>query len=258
MSIIFYLYLIILGISGFFLGLQLHKLWGFDLKISVIVSGLILLGLGELIQWQYKRYKTQANPEAPLLSATRPFDLHEDDYGQWEILPEENFEFVLSELGVIQDFSDSHRVEGGFGYTDVYRRQVEPISLEEKSLSKELLDDLFSEHFPAFDAISNEWVLDYDVRGQLWSVFGNTNYVSVFYTASPETRHVTKLILVLHPQNAEDSRDMQLLFSLLQEIEGLLFVSWEESEAFLLSNTDEINTYIEDHGFFEDETSEPF
>jgi len=76
---------------------------------------------------------------------------HEDEYLQIELLPIENYEFCCEQTGDIQHFADEHT--DGIGYTDIFQRSDEKVSLESKELSLSKVKSILEIHLNYFPNI---------------------------------------------------------------------------------------------------------
>lgn len=67
---------------------------------------------------------------------TRETFLHEDDFGQIEILPVSSMDFCSTQMKNIQKFSNQHQCENGYGWSDVFVRSEAPINLASLNIKK--------------------------------------------------------------------------------------------------------------------------
>ncbi|TDQ11725.1 hypothetical protein [Pedobacter metabolipauper] len=58
---------------------------------------------------------------------------HEDFFNQVEFLPRENLFYLRKENEQIENFTKENF--NGYGFTDIYRRNENPISIEDKKIS---------------------------------------------------------------------------------------------------------------------------
>lgn len=83
----------------------------------------------------------------------RELFVHEDDWGQVEVLPAACAEWCRTELARIADFASAHAAPDGAGWTDIYRRGAPPQTLLELSLPLAAPAQSLAALMPAFDAV---------------------------------------------------------------------------------------------------------
>src|SRR5689334_6677593 len=84
---------------------------------------------------------------------------HEDDYCQIEILPISNWRHCAEQMGEIETFSEAHKAPGGVGWTEMYMRPDNPVSLSQAKLSldsfKRALSSKTEEFGPVYTGYSS-------------------------------------------------------------------------------------------------------
>jgi len=76
---------------------------------------------------------------------------HEDDYGQIELLPLDNLQHCLQQMGEQQAFADAHA--SGAGWTDMYVRSAPPSQLAALGITAVQLRQAVSAVLPPYDAV---------------------------------------------------------------------------------------------------------
>ena len=83
----------------------------------------------------------------------RKIYFHEDDYCQQQFLPIENQEWVNSERTNIEEFSDKHKSESGFGWNEIYVRKDSTISLKDLKITVEEVSIVLTQIMPVYDVV---------------------------------------------------------------------------------------------------------
>ena len=76
---------------------------------------------------------------------------HEDDFCQVELLPIDNLQHCLAQMGEQQAFAAAH--QSGVGWTDMYMRQEPPSRLVTLGMTGEQLRLAVKEMLPPYDAV---------------------------------------------------------------------------------------------------------
>lgn len=83
----------------------------------------------------------------------RELFVHEDDWGQIEVLPDACAPWCGAEFERIAAFASAHRDPNGHGWTDIYIRKPPPRSLADLAIPFTEAAHLIRAHLPAFDAV---------------------------------------------------------------------------------------------------------
>ena len=104
----------------------------------IIVIGIILAFFAFL-------YFTKKNTDSPKTELTKQeyrakgtIFYHEDDFCQIEIVPKENLSELIKQADNISDFTSEN------GYSDIYVREENKVSLKTKKISKSELESLLT------------------------------------------------------------------------------------------------------------------
>ena len=163
---------------------------------------------------------------------------HEDDFGQIEIIPNENFDELIKEARSVEDFSGKH-FDGG-GYTDVYVREDNGLKLEERKMQVSELNEILSKlpvdkHTIVTTGIRPDEMLSENTLG-----YGE-NYNGLFFDFKDG---IVSNIWISGELNMNDEK----LISVLNEIGekwSLLLMDWNSLELIDLKNKEQIKKYIE-------------
>ena len=86
-------------------------------------------------------------------SPRRELFMHEDDWGQIEVLPASCADWCAQELARIGAFAAQHEAPDGSGWTDMYVRKPGPATLESLAIPFGEAVDAIGRHLPAFDMV---------------------------------------------------------------------------------------------------------
>ncbi|HWK40168.1 MAG TPA: hypothetical protein VNR88_14715 [Hyphomicrobium sp.] len=81
--------------------------------------------------------------------------VHEDDWGQIEVLPAACAGWCTHEMARISAFSAAHVVAGGSGWTEVYVREAPPLGLTDLALPFAAVASELAQRLAAFDEITS-------------------------------------------------------------------------------------------------------
>lgn len=173
---------------------------------------------------------------------SRKVYFHEDDYCQIEVLPAQNWAYCAQQLQQIVEFSERHRAPNGMGWTDIFMRSEEPISLSTLTLEAERVSRLLSRHLMPFDKVETGYS-SHSEECLNTRAFG-FNADCVVYLSTTPSGIVDHLWLGLGGP-AEPARDALVAalvdFSTLGE---LLFVDWGWGRLFSLSDRVGLGSYL--------------
>ncbi len=88
-------------------------------------------------------------------SAPRELFVHEDDWGQIEVLPAACEVWCEAEIARIDRFARDHASPDGAGWTDLYVRPAAPVTLESVRIPFDAAADVIGARLPAFDTVSS-------------------------------------------------------------------------------------------------------
>ncbi len=86
-------------------------------------------------------------------SARRELFVHEDDWGQIEVLPSACAAWCEDEFSRIAAFSAAHREPHGYGWTDVYRHPQPPRTLADIRMPFDDATRALAQLLPSFDRV---------------------------------------------------------------------------------------------------------
>lgn len=164
---------------------------------------------------------------------------HEDDYGQIEILPAENKEFCMSQAGLIEEFAEEHRV--GAGFTDMYVRQENPLSLKEKKLAKADLERALQPYLPYYDTVYTGYS-SYRELCQSTHAFALNDNIAVFY--SVEDNIVDDLWLAMTPMTKEEADVAQKVLEAIGDLGELIIADWSQGVVESLQDREAVTGYL--------------
>ena len=102
---------------------------------------------------------------------------HEDDEGQVQLLPLDNLQHCLQQMGQQQAFADAHR--SGAGWTEMYVREAAPSKLSALGITGEQLRLAVMAVLPPYDAVFTGYS-SYRVECKNLLAFGGDNTETLF------------------------------------------------------------------------------
>jgi hypothetical protein len=177
------------------------------------------------------------------MSTTRAY-FHEDDYGQIEILPAQNWEHCANELGKISEFSNQHRAPDGVGWTSMYMRGESPKTLASLNINFESFCSALAQRLPKFDRVETGYS-SFIEECQGTNAFGfEQNYL--VFVSKDEAQNISNIWLSI---NATSESQQQILLSAFREIEKFgefLFVDWGWESLFFLREEIRCQQYLQE------------
>ncbi|MCP4054356.1 MAG: hypothetical protein GY739_15110 [Mesoflavibacter sp.] len=159
---------------------------------------------------------------------------HEDDFCQIEIVPKENLSDLLKQADNIADFSAEN------GYSDIYVREENKVSLKSREIDKTELEKLLTElgtekHTEVITGYGSE----YRVKSENTIGFGKEYSAVYFDFENDKVKNIwiTNLFGLNHDQVVD-------VFSKIGEKWNLVLMDWSSSELIDLTNKEMIKKYL--------------
>ncbi len=165
---------------------------------------------------------------------------HEDDYGQWEILPLTSWKFCLRQMGKIDEFAKEHQTD--YGFTDIFVRENSPHKMEELALRPEQLNEAL-QFLPPYARVETGYSSH---RRELKATYGRGEGAeqNVFWSVDDAGLvNALWLDLCITPETKELWRN---ILTALGKLAPLLLADWSWSCCVDLTSADEISRYVED------------
>ncbi|WP_313133303.1 hypothetical protein [Anaerocolumna sp.] len=165
---------------------------------------------------------------------------HEDDYCQIELLPIENLEFCLKQGGLINEFANVHKE--GIGYTDMYIRDDNPVSMYDKKILIASLENSLDGIFPKFDEVFTGYS-SYRKKSKHTNAFGKDENVVMFY----DSKHnfVNNIWFTLDISKENDIMAAQDMFISLSKLGEFIVADWGWDFIERIDHFDKINCYLQ-------------
>ncbi|MEF3080597.1 hypothetical protein [Winogradskyella poriferorum] len=159
---------------------------------------------------------------------------HEDDFCQIEIVPKENLSDLLKQADNISDFSAEN------GYSDLYVREENKVSLKSREIDKTELEKLLTElGTEKHTEVITGYGSNYRVKSENTIGFGKEYSAVYFDFENDKVKNIwiTNLFGLNHDKVVE-------VLSKIGEKWNLVLMDWNRSELIDLSNKEMINKYI--------------
>jgi hypothetical protein len=174
--------------------------------------------------------------------ASRELFLHEDDWGQIEVLPAACAAWCGAEIARIDRFARDHASSDGAGWTNMYVRSVAPVALESVRIPFDAAAKVIGGRLPAFDVVSSGTFSSPQpvphVRG-----FGPTANTATVLVGDKTRTHVAMITLVLNGARDEQCEVLDALVHLPSSA-PLLLVDWPRGHVVPLGDTNSIARYL--------------
>jgi len=200
----------------------------------IIVIGIILAFFAFL-------YFTKKNTDSPKTELTKQeyrakgtIFYHEDDFCQIEIVPKENLSELIKQADNISDFTSEN------GYSDIYVREENKVSLKTKKISKSELESLLTKLGTAkHTEIITGYGSDYKIKSENTIGFGK-DYSAVYFDFEND---IVKNIWITNLYGLNHENVINTL-SEIGEKWNLIMMDWNSSELIDLSNKKMIEKYL--------------
>jgi hypothetical protein len=200
----------------------------------IITIGLIL-GFFAFLYFTKENKKSQNNnsPKKEFRAKGTIF-YHEDDFCQIEIVPKENLAELLKQADNINDFTAEN------GYSDIYVREENKVSLKTKQIDKSELENLLAKlGTEKHTEIITGYGSDYRVKSENTIGFGK-DYSAVYFDFDNE---LINNIWITNLSGLNNENVVNVL-SEIGEKWNLVMMDWNSSELIDLSNKEMIEKYI--------------
>ena len=169
------------------------------------------------------------------------FRFHEDDPGQIQILPIENWDHCQREFVAIEEHANQHWDPGGAGWSKMYMRGPCPVGLSELMITEEQFCEWLAPHSKRFDRVADPFDLDLDEDFGVRSIgFGPDEHLGVI----AERRHEDEYITSIWCKVTADNVEIADMLSALSRDHHLMLVDWLSGEAVDLRSRTAIKRYL--------------
>lgn len=147
---------------------------------------------------------------------------HEDSYGQIELVPIENERFVDEEIRKITNFSEEHKAEDGFGWTDVYVRNDPKKNIFDYKIKKIDFEELF-------EATGGHIEKVYTGYSSYREECKNTNAykldeIALFYSYKDD--YISDIWFDFYLEDEGAAKNLYLILKVIANAYDVLFVHW--------------------------------
>ena len=180
----------------------------------------------------------------PQNSLKREIYFHEDDYCQIQILPLSLWDYCLSEMNKINEFSNAHKAE--IGWTDIYIREETPqnltdlaITVEEFKQSVELTLKRYEKVTTGYSSHVEECenCLAWGIEDRNFTIFADTNSKNL----------INAVWLEIGTLNRENSPVVTETFKNLPKSNELMIADWNWSNVAAIGNEKSLTDYLAQH-----------
>ncbi|MEH1009491.1 hypothetical protein VDP25_17265 [Winogradskyella sp. ECml5-4] len=195
----------------------------------------IIIALFALIYFSKSNTKTE-HPELTKTEyrAKGTIFYHEDDFCQIEIVPKENLSDLLKQADNIADFSTEN------GYSDIYVREENKVSLKSREIDKTELEKLLAElGTEKHTEVITGYGSDYRVKSENTIGFGKEYSAVYFDFENDKVKNIwTTNLFGLNNDKVVD------VLSRIGKKWNLVLMDWNRSELVDLSNKEMIKKYL--------------
>jgi hypothetical protein len=166
-------------------------------------------------------------------SPRRELFVHEDDWGQIEVLPASCAEWCAREMGRLDAFAAAHEVPDGGGWTDMYVRDKPPAQIADLAIPFAAAVDALRARLPEFDVVTSGTFSDPQPVPHV-RAFGPAHNVGVVLVPDRTRCRVEMISLILDREDAASAEVVGALAS-LPATEPLLLADWLGGSTVLIA-----------------------
>lgn len=165
---------------------------------------------------------------------------HEDDYCQIQLLPLENWEYLILEADKINRFGIEHAA--GTGFSDIYLRPPAPRKLSERQITVNDIEQILNKsELTRFDEISTGYGVSYRELCDNTTGYGGKAYVLLYDFKNDIVENIW--MLIRGRDDTAKEKFGKALFELGQR-HNLVLMDWSQSALTDLRHIDAINDYL--------------
>jgi len=172
----------------------------------------------------------------------RSLFVHEDDWGQIEVLPAACAGWCTHEMARIRAFSAAHVVPGDGGWTEIYVREAPPLGLTDLALPLAAVASELEQRLPAFDEITSG-TFSKARRIPRVKAFGPGQGAAIVITPDDGGAQIATVHLLLDGAPQARGEILHAAAALTTE-EPLVLVDWPRARLFALSDAYAVERYI--------------
>jgi len=189
-----------------------------------------------MLQRLFNRVFGRSRPQRELF-------VHEDDWGQIEVLSAACAAWCEAEIARIDRFARDHASADGTGWSDMYVRSNAPVTLESVRIPLAAATRVIGTHLAAFDVVSSGTFSSAEpvphVRG-----FGSAANTGIVLVGDKTRAHVAMITLVLNGTR-DEQREVLTALEHLASSAPLLLVDWPRGRVVPLDDSNTIARYVD-------------
>jgi hypothetical protein len=192
--------------------------------------------------WKFHLFRRKTTSRSEGLQQSihgHPVFLHEDDFRQIELVPDDNLATLMTESVRIERFEKNHF--DGSGFTDIYVRNAElEIPLSQRQITPGDLEDVLAAlGYERSPNVMTGYGQDFREKRQDCVAFGK-DYCAVYYDFKD---NVVQHIWFTNPRGMSRERLSRCLFDLGQQW-NLVLQDWNQTVTVNLKDRDAIDRYL--------------
>jgi len=172
----------------------------------------------------------------------RSLFVHEDDWGQIEVLPAACAGWCTHEMARIRAFSAAQVVPDGGGWREIYVRETPPLGLADLALPLATITSGLEQRLPAFDEITSG-TFSKARRVSRVKAFGLGQGAAIVITPDDGATQVATVHLLLDGAPQARKEILSAAAALPTE-EPLVLVDWPRARLFALSDPYALERYV--------------
>jgi len=166
-------------------------------------------------------------------SSRRELFVHDDDWGQIEVLPASCTVWCAQEMGRLGTFAAEHEAPGGSGWTDMYVRRKPPAQIADLAIPFAAAVDALRARLPEFDVVTSG-TFSAPQPVPYVRAFGPAHNVGVVLVPDRTRCSLEMISLVLDGEDAACAKVVGALAA-LPAAEPLLLADWLGGRTVLLA-----------------------
>jgi hypothetical protein len=170
--------------------------------------------------------------------------LHEDEFGQIELLPLSLWQHCVDQMKEIDDFAKTHETE--FGWSEIYLREEPPKSLSDFSISLNVFKDCAEKTLVPYSKVTTGYNSYRETCDNTFAWGIPDKSFTIFCYVPPEN-NITKISLDFGCLNERTLQSALTTFANLPHSQDLILADWNRNQLSRIADGQKLREYLTKH-----------
>ena len=167
--------------------------------------------------------------------------LHEDEFGQIELLPLSLWQYCVDEMKEIDGFAEAHKTD--FGWSKIYLREEPPKSLSDFSISLSDFRDCVEKTLAPYSKVTTGYSSYQETCDNTFAWGIPDKSLDIFCYLTPEN-NIVEISLVFGCLNETTLQNALTTFSNLPRSQELILADWKWGHLLRISDEQKLQEYL--------------